>query len=238
MTNKILQAVIGLVLGVAIAGAVPIPGLVSTGGASQGSLDPNWLYTPTGSGSFVSPYVTQTDSSGFPFYAWVANSSASKWISPNSGYGNDSEIWGDAPGQYTFRLTFNIPNSADVSTATFTYLIATDNVLHSVWVNGHMVQNAPIGYSSMSGPFTVGPGAGLFMTGLNYLDVIVVNQGINSGTPSQGSWNPTGLRLEIVSSDIVIPEGEGQIPEPGTMLMMAAGLCGIGLLRVRYAKRG
>jgi hypothetical protein len=242
MRNKILQALISLVLGVAIAGAAPIPGLVSTGGASQGSLDPNWLWTPVGSGTFLSPYVTQTDSSGFPFYAWVANDAASKWISPQSGYGNDNEIWGDAPGQYMYRLIFNIPGTADVNTATFTYRIATDNVLHSMWLNGHMIQSAPFGYTSMSGPFTVGPGSGLFLTGQNILDIIVVNTGNNSGIGAvQNSWNPTGLRLEIVSSDIFIPEPppSGEIPEPGTMLMMAAGLCGLGLLRCfRCAKRG
>jgi hypothetical protein len=67
-----------------------------------------------------------------------------------------------------------------------------------------------------------------------------VNTGVNSGTEAPGSWNPTGLRLEIVSSDIFIPEPppSGEIPEPNTMLMIAGGLCGLGLLRFRYAKRG
>lgn len=227
------------VLSMAAALAAPIPGLVSTGTVAPGLQDPNWLYSPNLGGTFLSPFVTQIDSAtNFPFYAWAANDSASRWISPQAGYGLDFNVWGDLPGQYMYRLIFNIPSNAILNTGTFTYRIATDNVLHSVWLNGHLINTDPIGFTSLSSPYTVGPGTNLFLAGQNILDIFVVNTGLSSGTGSnQVSWNPTGLRLLVESSNIDFaappPPPEGVIPEPGTMLMFACGLCAVGLMRFR-----
>lgn len=230
-----------LLLAMAIVSAAPITGLVSTGGATPGNLEPNWTYAPTLSSSptFVSPYVTQTDSSGFPFASWIANSTTSRWISPNVGYGVDTGIWGDAPGLYTFRLVFNLPANAIPNTATFTYQIANDNLLHSVWLNGQMIQSSPVGwYNAFTGPITIGPTPGLFLSTGNILDVIVVNTGI-VGTSEVTTWNPVALRFEVLSSNVDLLPGPppNVIPEPGTMLMMAAGLGAIGLIRYRRWKR-
>lgn len=237
MARLTLFAFAVMVAGMALAVAAPIPGLTSTGTASPGSLDPNWLWAPSSGGTFINPYVTQTDSSGFPFYAWVANDSTSRWISPNVGYGNDTGVWGDNPGLYTFRLFFNIPANAVLGTGTFTYQIATDNNLHSIWLNGHMLPYIPASLSAMSAPSTVGPGAGLFLAGMNVLDIIVDNIG-SVANQNQGSWNPVGLRVAFLSSYIEIPEPPGgEIPEPGTMLLMAAGLCAVGLLKIRSSSK-
>lgn len=237
MARLTLSAFAVMVAGMALAVAAPIPGLTSTGTASPGSLDPNWLWVPTSGGTFSNPYVTQNDSSGFPFYAWAANDSTSRWISPNVGYGNDTGVWGDNPGLYTFRLIFNLPANAVLGTGTFTYQIATDNLLHSFWLNGHMVSNASTSFAALSGPFTVGPGSGLFQAGQNIIDVIILNTG-SVATSNQGTWNPVGLRVGFLSSYIEIPEPPGgEIPEPGTMLLMAAGLCAVGLLKIRSSSK-
>lgn len=125
----------------------------------------------------------------------MANSPASRWISPNVGYGTDTGIWADGPGQYVLRLVFDLPANAILDTATFRYQIATDIYLHSVWLNGHRIQSSPAGgYGSFTGPIPVGPSSGLFFATNNSLDVIVVNAG-NPGTPDPATGNPVELRF-------------------------------------------
>lgn len=224
-----------ILAGVLCASAVPITSLVSTGQAAPGNQDPNWLYSPSSS-VFQSPYVTAANpNNGFPFYAWFSNDASSSWISPQPLYG--SGVWGDNPGLHRFLLVFTLPANADPATATFSFRLAVDNALHSVWFNGAMIFNDPsntIGYNAFSPVVTVGPGPGLFQAGNNYLDVFVINSNI-VGNSNPMTWNPAGFRLEIVNSnvDLLPPPPSGEIPETSTVFMMALGLIGIGLARLR-----
>lgn len=85
----------------------------------------------------------------------------------------------------------------------------------------------------MQGPFTVGPTPGMFKTGLNSLVFIIYNEPLpNAPNPlNSNTWNPVGLRVNIVSSFVEGPSGV--IPEPGALYLCAAGLIAIGLLRRR-----
>jgi len=228
-----------ILAGMLCASAVPISTLVSTGQAAPGSPDPNWLYSPS-FGVFQSPYVTAANpNNGFPFYAWINNDASSSWISPNPVYGTG--VWGDSPGLHRFMLVFALPANADPATATFSFRLAIDNYLHSVWFNGTMILNDPysaISYNAFSPVVTVGPG--LFQAGNNFLEVFVTNSSI-VGNSDPMTWNPAGLRLEIVDSNVELlppPPPSGEIPETSTVFMMAMGLIGIGLARRRRARNG
>lgn len=234
--NRIARlSLVSIVLALA-ATAAPIPGLVSTGGSTPGTQDPawQWFYTPvaTNTYNFVPAWVT--DDTSYPFPHWVANDANSKWISPQQGYGTPYDNYADAVGLHYFLLMYNIPAGYDPNTATFTFELSTDNLLNSAWVNSSLIMNGGVvGYSAMQGPFTVGPTPGMFHTGWNSLVFIITNQALpNQPNPSDpNTWNPVGLRVNIVNSFI---EGPSEmIPEPGALYLCAAGLITIGLLRRR-----
>ena len=224
--------------------ATPIPGLVSTGTASPGNPEPNWQYAyspaPITSG-FVFNQAFVTNDSGYPFPYWVANSTTSRWISPNATYGLG--VFDDPVGYYYFQLSFNLTPGYIPSTGTFTFRLSTDNWLNSVWMNGTYI---PTGYEGdgvlnhtfWTNPITVGPGpsSGL-VSGLNNLVVVVYNKPVEvTGTiPSNpATWNPAGLRLEILSSEInFVPPPGGEIPEPGTLMLLGGGLLAIGFMQLR-----
>lgn len=221
-----------------LAAAAPITTLVSTGQAAPGSQDPYWQYRATPSSPFVPAYVTAPGTNGFPFYAWMANSATSSWISPNPVYGTSSGVWGDGFSHiHLFRLVFALPANADPSTATFSYRFAVDDRLYAIYFNGQMILNDPTwaySYNQFSPVFTVGPGS--FWAGNNYLEVFVLNNSI-TGNSNPLTWNPVALRFEIVSSNFELlpppPPPGGEIPEPASLLLTAAGLSAVGLLRIR-----
>lgn len=217
------------------ASAAPIPGLVSTGGSAPATQDPAWQWfytpTPTSTYNFVPAWVT--DASSYPFPYWTANSANSKWISPQQGYGSSYGNYADQVGYHYFLLMYNIPAGYDPDTATFTFNLATDNMLNSMWVNSSLVMNGGVvGYSAMQGPFTIGPTPGMFHNGPNSLVLIIYNESLpNPPDPNNWfTWNPVGVRVEILSSFV---EGAplGEVPEPGALYLCAAGLFALGLLR-------
>lgn len=216
--------------------ATPIPGLVSTGGATPGSQDPTWQWSfnPTPpAGVFVPAYVT--DDTSYPFPHWVANSAQSKWISPQPGYGTAYGNYADDVGYHYFAIGYYIDSSYNPDSATFQFMMATDNQVAGVWINSTLLSGInTYGYTSLQGPYTVGPTPGLFHTGWNSMVVVIYNAALpNPPVPTDPySWNPVGVRVEILSSNI---EGGpvGEIPEPGVLYLCGAGLLSIGLLRLR-----
>lgn len=240
MIAQLLRSVFVAALAAAMAGAVPITTLVSTGQAAPGNADPYWQYRASPSSPFVPAYVTSpnNNASGFPFYAWMANSADSRWISPNPVYGTGSGVWGDGFQHiHLFRLVFALPANADPSTATFSYRFAVDDRLYAIYFNGTNILNDPVwafNYSQFSPVFTVAPGS--FRPGDNYLEIFLLNNQVTAN-PDPMSWNPVALRFEIVSSNVELlpppPPGGGVIPEPAPLLLTAAGLMTLGLLRIR-----
>ncbi len=242
---------ITFVLGAAL--ATPIPGLYSTGGSASGTADPNWSVgysaTPVSPSlvTYGTAYTTAEGSPsvfgvGYPFYAWMSNTSQASWISPQDEYGFLSQNYGDPVGYHYFALQFNLGPGYVPSTGTFSFLIAADNEVHSVWMNNtQLLPGIPgVSYTAASGPITIGPGSGNGMqSGLNTLVVVVYNQPIGGyPTPDPelpGTWNPTGLWLNFTESFIEYspPPPPGEIPEPATLLTCGLGLVAIGCWRFR-----
>lgn len=204
-----------LILGLsaALLPGTPIPGLISSGTAAPGSMDPGWLvaYSPTPGASSLSFQPTYTTQGGYPFPYWLANDSNSSWISPHPSYGGGSGPYADPVGYHYFLLSFNLGPGYDPTTATFSFRLSTDNWLNSIWLNSTYIPSSNYGNNGLnhtfwSAPITIGPGPSSgFVPGVNHLVVVVYNLPVVGGTDpdNMATWNPAGLRFDLLSSNIV-----------------------------------
>jgi len=119
--------------------------------------------------------------------AWVANDSTSLWIGL-SAQGTDNQPAGD----YSFSTTFDM-NGWLAETAEVSFMIAVDNELLDVEINGVSTGITSIGHGAFSGPFTVSDG---FVPGVNQIDFIFQNW--------NGSANPMGLNVKIAGSALPV----------------------------------
>lgn len=171
-----------------------------------GVADPNYsLIVQPGSATAVT-----VDHTIYPIVAgpWVPNNPASRWIGP------DASSQGPA-GNYTYRTTFTVPNTANLSTVNVSGLWGTDDPSIDIYINGNSTGNVSAGFTSLV-PFNVSSG---FVFGTNTLDFALTNAG-----------GPTGLRVDKIV-------GTYQVPEPasvclaGVALVAAAGV--VRRIRVR-----
>lgn len=144
--------------------------------------------------------------------AWILNSAsaASRWIAPVSAPGAGPEQI------YHLTLGFTIGAGFDPATASFTGRWATDNA-GEVFLNGG---TGSLGDSGGFGDWSSFSASSGFVSGLNTLDFHVTNFAF-------GGTNPTGLRVEFLSSTV------NAIPEPEIYAMMAAGLGLMGFVARR-----
>lgn len=191
--------------------AIPINGLFNTGVsapntplANDGS-DPHWTVNNTvayaNARNGIFPVTTGI---------WMANTTASRWIGPSmfpaSGQLNN------VPGNYIYQLNFTITPLQLANTASFTARIASDNATTSILLNGNTIPvPTGVGFASWTN-FSVTSG---FVAGLNTLSLKVNNAAGTSG-------NPTGFRLEFVTSTIEV------LPEPGTWALLIVGFGLVG----------
>ena len=170
----------------------------NTGGAAPGVVDPNWM---VGVGqAFV------TDDGGFPFNVWLTNSVSSSWISPQPSY---TSFQTDAPDtSYTYSTMFDL-TGLNEATASITFLVAVDNDLTDVLINGVSTGLSYGVMAAFSGPLTINSG---FIAGMNTLTFVTFNA-------AGHATNPSGLRVEFTSATV-----DAVVPEPSSIALLGLGI--------------
>jgi len=176
----------------ASAAVVPVSGLFSTGLDSSGSpladgaVDPHYTITAGPDGAGNAAHVTL--STGFPIPPWLADTTASKWISPQANQSGDPE----PPGSYVYRTTFSLAG-LDPSTVQITGQMLADDRVTDVRINGTLLGLAASGFASWT-PLSIKSG---FQAGVNTLDFLLTNAGTSN--------NPSGLRVELSGTGNAAP---------------------------------
>ena len=159
-------------------------GMVAGGlSLSDQAIDAHWVVTatPSSAGNFSAFATINKAPVGNP---WLANSGASRWISPQA-----DESVGDAQGPYTYKTTFDL-TGFDPASVRIAMQVAVDNDLTAVKLNGQSLGLTASGFTAFTS-LTITSG---FISGVNTLEVTVNNQ---PPTP-----NPSGLRVEFTSTGI------------------------------------
>ncbi len=159
-------------------------GLFSTGVGDSGQVlgdgasDPHYTLV---SGASADAAAAQVTNNVWPIgHAWLANSAASRWLSPRADQSGSS-----APGFYTYRTTFTVSDGSQG--IWLSGRVSCDDALVAVRLNGAAVSwtagNPNYGYWT---DFSLHEG---FVEGANTLEFVVRNGG--------SSDNPTGFRVEL-----------------------------------------
>ena len=128
---------------------------------SLGAVDPHFVVAETGNRAVVLNPACD---------CWLANDATSQWVWLTSDYSqNINATW-------TFRTTFDLAGF-DPSTARIDGLVAVDNGLNGIKLNGHSVPSPSAIFSSFSA-FSITSG---FQSGINTLEFIAVDIGIIAG---------------------------------------------------------
>ena len=167
-----------------------ITGLFNTGvdnnnaPAADSSSDAHYMITNTPKGGSGNAYVT------LPYYPlvpgrWLADSSTSKWISPEAYEAQQTDL----PGNYTYQTTFTV--TGDPTKVSITGRIMGDDHISAIILNGKtIVSNLSSGYTAWAS-LNINSG---FVSGTNTLQFVVYNN-FNIFGPSGAS--PTGFRCEM-----------------------------------------
>ena len=127
-----------------------------------------------------------------PNSAWLPNDQLSSWIAPS---GVEDSGPGDPPGDYTYHTIFDL-RTVDLSSVQISLLVAADNTITDVLINGRPLGLSASGFSTFT-PLTIATG---FLIGANRLQIVVNNAG--------ASANPSGLRVQVVSSATVFVDAD------------------------------
>ncbi|NLH15383.1 MAG: hypothetical protein GX455_02270 [Phycisphaerae bacterium] len=120
--------------------------------------------------------------------AWLANDAQSRWIGFTA-QGTDNQ----PAGQFTFRTRFDL-SGYNPETAQLSFLLAVDNTLNDIRINGVSTGIAVSGFNAWNGPYQINSG---FVAGLNTLDFVWTNEGPGA--------NPSGLRVKISGTAVPMP---------------------------------
>lgn len=205
-----------------LASAAALTGVCGTGytdntcatlaGTTGASTDGNFTILAGSPGGSSIPFVTN---SIVPSQTnWLADGiDASSWISPTG-----QENPGDSPGVYTYEEIFTIGAGFNPSSAQIAGAWATDDT-GVIMLNGNLVGTASLAFGTLT-PFTIDSS---FTAGINKLDFEVTN-----GSISSQPVNPSGLRVEIVSTSI-----SAAVPEPTSSAFLGLGLAALALVAMK-----
>lgn len=218
----------------------PVPGLLNSGVdnnqvvLADNSIDSHWqIVENPDSGS---PNAIVEDSTVFPISTgnWMAESTTSKWIGP------DFNTAAAAAGEYTYRTVLDL-TGRDPSTLVIIGQWATDNEGLDIRVNGVSTHNPEsLSFASFTGFSIYGTNAlyaANLVAGSNNLDFVMQNDGAGA----------TGLRLEIIRSNLRIPPGVppqiltpplSQIAATGDTVTFTAAARGTAPLSYQWEKNG
>lgn len=195
---------------------VPITGLFNTGVDASGSsiadnaVDTHWSLTAAPIGVTLGAAYAGASNGVFPINGpWLANTATSRWLTPTPA---SDALLNHAPGDYSYTLSFTISPFQLADTAEFSARLAADNGITGILLNGNAL-TVPGGIN-----FNVWQNFGAtsgFVAGLNSL-VITANNAAG------GSGNPTGVRVEFLSSSV------GSVPEPQTWALLVIGFGCVG----------
>lgn len=193
--------------------AAPITGLFNTGASVTGTTDNYWrIITPDGPAEVILQSI-------YPL-TWVPASSDSGWVwRDNQGQPTGT---GANPLVYVFRYTFALAPTLDPGSVLITGQWSTDNAGNDILVNGVSTGLSSPGYTSFTG-FTLNSD---FRAGNNTIDFVVTDWG-----------NIGGFRLEWLSAtaNLLAPEPSSSVPEPSSLILVALGVAGVALGRMRSA---
>src|SRR5262249_44046528 len=117
-------------------------GVLSSGAlAGDGSVDAHYSLISSPDPAYPGPNTVVINSGGRPSPSWLYNVGASKWIGPRSDAGN-----GSAPGNYTYRTTFDL-TGLNPSTAALTGRYAADDTA-IIKLNGVTVVSSSQGFTA------------------------------------------------------------------------------------------
>jgi hypothetical protein len=156
---------------------------------------------------------------------WIGNGPNSKWIAPrkDESYAPGQAIGNESVGEYVYETHFTIPANANLSTVRVTGLVAADNEMNNLVLNGNRTGiSTPIrgsgvedlSYSNELMLFTITSG---FVLGDNVVDVHILN------LPDTTGPNPTGFQLAWRGTADTL----AVVPEPGTLTLAGMALCGL-----------
>jgi hypothetical protein len=137
-------------------------------------VDPHYTLTSSPSGT-VTPAVTTPSTSIAK--TWVANSTTSRWIGPNT-----ASAVGPI-GEYTYKTTFTLPS---FSAASIVGTLSVDDQIIDILINGVSAGNSvPFGSWTAVSKFSISSG---FVVGLNTIEFKLNTIG-----------GPTGLRVDSIT---------------------------------------
>jgi hypothetical protein len=202
--KRLISAIALSTLAFTSAFAAPIHGLYNTGAGASGTIDAHYgLLVMEGQESSNQAWISDDSQVRSQ---WLANDSASKWITPYPDAASSLDRVSN--GAYLYMFDFNL-SAEQVNGASFSARVAADNEV-DVYLNAEY-----LGKSTSFDRWTNLSATKGFVTGVNALRFVVTNF-------AQADGNPSGLRFEFTGSNA------GVVPEPETYAMLLGGLALLG----------